>query len=1116
MAYQIAYIFRNHIFTRLGIHKCLRVWLFYAVFYTLLIATSLCCLSLSARAQESDFGASDAVILNDLSPKISFDGKLYVIEEGEQPYTNDDIAKIITGNELGKYRWHEPYYNMGTSGKTIWIVIPISSISNYTDWKLSFGSPWEGRYGLLKNFSLYDLNTQKYIFNASNYEEKGSLVPARFSIVAHERMTTYLLAKMESAAGVLTIIKPGLINPRNETPFTLWTGWVMNCLTLLGFLFFLVQFRFHLRLSDLMLALLWLSCFVNHLYVSSYLYNPNVNSDVFIHLTWLFHAYLLLMALAFSPQVKTQFPLSLIIGSSALFLISNLAGLIMLHMVPVIATFLIYGPFGVACLFAAIMTWPYIFDGFRRDLLSIAMTSSFLALFALWNCALCLDLLPGSESMLSGGELFLSAAILSSILLYPARSSSKSDQSKNLVIKNTIYDEEFDKVISTPLHEAKELSEHKRLIMILEKERESMAEMQVQAAHQTEEMRRSKEAADEANRAKSAFLAIVSHEIRTPMTGIMGMLRLLQDTPITKEQREYIFTMKDSGDAMLALLNDILDYEKIESGKMELEIINCDLRRLARSIHTLMNGHAATKGIDLVLEMDPTVPTWVRCDPTRLRQVILNLLNNAIKFTSNGKVYLKILNLSNEELLAQNIYQLYFAVQDSGIGITPEAQRRLFMPFSQANSSISRKYGGTGLGLAICKRLIETMGGGISISSKEGEGSTFFFTLNLPMGEETHDEQGGSAAISQETVSYQRPLNILVVDDNGINQKVIVGFLNKHRVSSLTASNGEEALNLVAQNNFDLILMDIELPDMSGVEVTEKIRALPLSHKSQIPIAALTGNIGSQDLRNYQDVGMNDFAPKPITMEKISELLLKADGQIEFPWNKNLIADLTGSSAEEPSAAELEWDAMIASQDALASETSLSNEGIDDQIISENDTFPAEEDKILRDDAITNFDFGDLGDEDEDSFALAVKQFEEQEKRAGITQDHPLPMTNEPLDLYGLDEAMLKSLILNLPFETVQELLNGFHEKAEELIAAIGKAFLSQNAIELRARAHEFKGMAANFGFIEVQRLCTAIENAAKENNLDAAKEATDYLGERYSIARQSLNSWIQTQNQAK
>jgi len=312
------------------------------------------------------------------------------------------------------------------------------------------------------------------------------------------------------------------------------------------------------------------------------------------------------------------------------------------------------------------------------------------------------------------------------------------------------------------------------------------------------------------------------------------------------------------------------------------------------------------------------------------------------------------------------------------------------MPFSQANSSISRKYGGTGLGLAICKRLIETMGGGISISSKEGEGSTFFFTLNLPMGEETHDEQGG-AVISQETVSYQRPLNILVVDDNGINQKVIVGFLNKHRVSSLTASNGEEALNLVAQNNFDLILMDIELPDMSGVEVTEKIRALPLPHKAQIPIAALTGNIGSQDLHNYQDVGMNDFAPKPITMEKISELLLKADGQIEFPWNKNLIADLTGATAEEPSAEELEWDAMIASQgesDPVSEANSLS-ERAGEPTTAESEDLAQDNEPILRDDTLVNFDFGDfgdLGDEDEDSFALAVKQFEEQEKQVGLAQ----------------------------------------------------------------------------------------------------------------------------------
>lgn len=1075
-----------------------------------------------ASAQGSDFGSSDAIILNDLSTKFSFDDKLYIIEEKDKPYTTEDITKIIINNQLPNYRLKNSYYNMGLSGKTVWVVIPLSSISNFSNWKLSFGSPWEGRYGLLKDFSLYDLNTQKYIYNISNNDNTDSLIPARFNITAHERMTTYLLAKLQSTAGVLTIIKPSLINPRSETPFTLWTDWGMNCLTLLGFLFFVVQFRFRQRLSDLMFSLLWLSCFVNHIYVSSYIFNPALSSGIFIHLTWLLHAYLLLGALAFSPQIKSQLPASLIIGAAALFLISNLAGLVLLHIQPEVATFLIYGPFGAACIFAAAMSWPYILGGYRTDLLSLALTSSFLALFAAWNFLLCFNIFPSPDTLLGGGEFFLSAAIFSSILLYASDGDNKSDKSKNLVVKNTVYDEEFDKVISTPLHEAKELSEHKRLIMILEKERASMAEMQVQAAHQTEEMRRSKEAADEANRAKSAFLAIVSHEIRTPMTGIMGMLRLLQDTPITKEQREYILTMKDSGDAMLALLNDILDYEKIESGKMELEVLNCDLRRLARSIHTLMNGHAASKGIDLVLELDPSVPTWVRCDPTRLRQVILNLLNNAIKFTSNGKVYFKILNLSNDELLAQNIYQLYFAVQDSGIGITPEAQRRLFMPFSQANSSISRKYGGTGLGLAICKRLIETMGGGISISSKEGEGSTFFFTLNLPMGEESQDEQGSGSQSSYESAKYNRDLNVLVVDDNSINQKVIVGFLNKHRVASLTASTGEEALNHVAQNNFDLILMDIELPDISGVEVTEKIRALPLSNKAQIPIAAVTGNIGSQDLRNYQAAGMNDFAPKPITLEKISELLLKADGQMTFPWNKQLLDNSENIVAEELTAEELEWQAILDSQgNQEHTEYKSYNDGIETDVSEGSGSGMGDHKNIvlenLQKDYINlseemNFDFSPLDDVDEDTFALAVKQFEEQESYAGISKTKSEEWGDESLDLYGLDDGMLKSLLLNLPMETVVELLGGFHEKAEELVAAIGKAYLGQNANELRTRAHEFKGMAANFGFIEVQRLCAAIEHAAKENNLDAAKEATDYLGERYSIARQRLHSWIENE----
>lgn len=424
------------------------------------------------------------------------------------------------------------------------------------------------------------------------------------------------------------------------------------------------------------------------------------------------------------------------------------------------------------------------------------------------------------------------------------------------------------------MKETKESADNSRLLKVIQKEREMLAEFRTKEAIRTEEMRVAKEAADEANRAKSAFLAVVSHEIRTPMSGVMGMVKLLLDSNISKQQRDYALTIKESGEAMLGLLNDILDFEKIQRGKIELENISFDLHRLIQGMVTLMSGHAADKKINLVARMDENIPRFVKGDPTRLRQVLLNLMGNAIKFTETGTVTMFIKSMNqpesddDDEPTRFQRHMIYFAVQDSGIGISADAQKNLFNPFSQANSSVARKFGGSGLGLAISKGLVEIMGSSININSKEGEGSTFFFTLEMEKGLSSAQEKArGGTTFSEDEIVH--PLKILIVDDNNITRKVMVGFLEKGRHDIVMCGTSEEALKKINQDAFDLIFMDIELPGMKGNEAVKILRQHPDPVKRALPVIAMTGNIAKDDIDGYLDDGMTGALPKPIDADRL-------------------------------------------------------------------------------------------------------------------------------------------------------------------------------------------------------------------------------------------------------
>ena len=410
------------------------------------------------------------------------------------------------------------------------------------------------------------------------------------------------------------------------------------------------------------------------------------------------------------------------------------------------------------------------------------------------------------------------------------------------------------------------------------------------SAKAEEAMRAAKEAAEAANRAKSEFLANMSHEIRTPMNAIIGMTSLLLDRKLGAMEEECVSTVRNSADLLLELINNILDFSKIEAGKLEISPHMFSLRECLDKVGSLFTQRCAAKGVAVEVKLAPGIPEFLIADSTRLTQILLNLVSNAVKFTTAGSILIEVTGKP-----AGDRWMLEFTVKDSGMGIPADRLDRLFKPFSQVDSSMTRRFGGSGLGLAICQRLVEMMQGQISVTSVEGVGSSFIFSIPLEVsGVSCGQGATKPAPVMHHDRSFSEtyPLRLLVAEDNPVNRRVILMTLEKLGYHADAVCNGREAVESATSKAYDMLILDIQMPEMDGLEAARRIQsAIPAD---KLPyMVALTANAFTEDRTACLAAGMNEFLTKPLRIDDFSASLARGHAWRRKTAQPSSLASLT-------------------------------------------------------------------------------------------------------------------------------------------------------------------------------------------------------------------------------